>query len=543
MTDLMDAVRAMSSLPTRNYTTRLHNKARMNPRAEELRDYISEYPKWPPDDPDPNSFYMDGVNIPELLERFSDSTLVGALDNVDDYRDKYDFASSVNPANAKQNFLKAITRLTSYCYGEHINRTLRERRMPDLRELSRKSGFPDYMKETLLSDRFIRANILTDLLRGDHVFGLVMLYILDYMRHGPHDMPAHDNDYWNRPSQDVVGSWSWIIWESTAANSESRTDDLVQFCGKLSTLSMLPVKLNETPRPQPLFTSISTLYDQITNETWLKNIKKPASMTTPYVQEIQRSIDRLEVYQNIVNQWESDGNIMRNTWQGTAFPSWQNAMGQALAHQYTVPADNNTVIFTGRPVHQWLTNGWAGEQYFNDPNWWRMFMSFPPDNQEYVDNGSCFRPGTQITLNNGTTAIENVKEWDRVLTLAEPEQYGIVSDETVTHNIEVPLIGFSKTAYAFKSCETIVLTSLGTDSETPFATPAHVFYTTTGLRAVDPDAAMRENPWAKIGHLSVGHVLYRLREGTGRAYDTQEIRSISKTSATLRTVHGIHLRE
>ena len=82
-----------------------------------------------------------------------------------------------------------------------------------------------------------------------------------------------------------------------------------------------------------------------------------------------------------------------------------------------------------------------------------------------------------------------------------------------------------------------------TDGETPFATPAHVFHTTTGLRAVEPRAAMRENPWAKVGHLAVGHVLYRLREGDCRKYDTVEIRSIHRTGVVSRTVHGIHLRQ
>ena len=73
-----------------------------------------------------------------------------------------------------------------------------------------------------------------------------------------------------------------------------------------------------------------------------------------------------------------------------------------------------------------------------------MFISQPPYNREYINNGSCFRVGTQIALADGAVAIENLKEWDQVLTLAEPEQYGTVSDETVRHDIPVALIGFSK---------------------------------------------------------------------------------------------------
>lgn len=71
-------------------------------------------------------------------------------------------------------------------------------------------------------------------------------------------------------------------------------------------------------------------------------------------------------------------------------------------------------------------------------------MSRPPYNREYYSTGSCFRAGTKIATNSGVAMIENLKEWDRVLTLAEPEQYGEVSNETVMHRIEVALIGFSK---------------------------------------------------------------------------------------------------
>ena len=94
-----------------------------------------------------------------------------------------------------------------------------------------------------------------------------------------------------------------------------------------------------------------------------------------------------------------------------------------------------------------MKSGFGYEEYSSGGNRpWRMFRSWPNDNRELVGGGgSCFRAGTKITLADGKTAkIEELSEWDRILTLAEPEQYGVMSDERVSHHIDVPLVGFSK---------------------------------------------------------------------------------------------------
>ena len=94
--DLIQAIQGMARLPVRDYGRRLHNKARSNPMAEELSPYITEEPRFPQDDPNANNQYMDGVHIRDLLGRFANANLVGALGNVESSRDKYNFASSVN---------------------------------------------------------------------------------------------------------------------------------------------------------------------------------------------------------------------------------------------------------------------------------------------------------------------------------------------------------------------------------------------------------------------------------------------------------------
>lgn len=71
-----------------------------------------------------------------------------------------------------------------------------------------------------------------------------------------------------------------------------------------------------------------------------------------------------------------------------------------------------------------------------------------------------------------------------------------------------------------------MLTRLFSDGEVPWIVSSHVFHTSTGPRAVDPDAAQQFNPSRRIGRLAVGHVIYHLE---GNEYKTVEIRSIEQT--------------
>ncbi|KAI1026350.1 hypothetical protein LB503_012840 [Fusarium chuoi] len=81
------------------------------------------------------------------------------------------------------------------------------------------------------------------------------------------------------------------------------------------------------------------------------------------------------------------------------------------------------------------------------------------------------------------------------------------------------------------------------DNEAPFFTAGHVFHTTTGLRALDAELAMKENPWAEVGRLSAGHILYRLGKD-GRTYGQVPVLDINwRQMPEVTEVYGVHLRE
>ncbi|KAI6758743.1 hypothetical protein HG530_010983 [Fusarium avenaceum] len=141
----------------------------------------------------------------------------------------------------------------------------------------------------------------------------------------------------------------------------------------------------------------------------------------------------------------------------------------------------------------------------------------------YNEGMDGFVAGTVIQTEKGNETIENVAENTRVLTRAgESQQWGVRSDEVVMAPASDFLFSFN-----------------GGD---PFFTAGQPFYTTTGIRAINPALALRQNPWLEIGRLTIGHVLLRLN-ATKTSYETEEIKSIMPSQNEGANVYGLHFRE
>lgn len=134
-----------------------------------------------------------------------------------------------------------------------------------------------------------------------------------------------------------------------------------------------------------------------------------------------------------------------------------------------------------------------------------------------------FVAGTVVETMMGKESIENIGENSSVLTRAgETQQWGLRSDEVV-------MVPTSDYLYSFN----------GND---PFFTAGQPFYTTTGIRAIDPEFARRQNPWLDVGILKIGHVLLRLN-ATNTSYEPEEIRSFMNSQSEGGNVYGLHFRE
>ncbi|KAF4440843.1 hypothetical protein FACUT_3161 [Fusarium acutatum] len=132
--------------------------------------------------------------------------------------------------------------------------------------------------------------------------------------------------------------------------------------------------------------------------------------------------------------------------------------------------------------------------------------------------------GYHLLLEEFKKAVEDLEDNDWVLAYGANDEWGLVSDERVVIPADSLII------YGF-------------NDEAPFFTAGHVFHTTTGLQALDAELAMKENPWAEVGRLSVGHIRYRLGKD-GRTYDQVPILDINwRQLPEVTEVYGVHLRE
>ncbi|KAM3064941.1 hypothetical protein ACMFMF_011557 [Clarireedia jacksonii] len=141
--------------------------------------------------------------------------------------------------------------------------------------------------------------------------------------------------------------------------------------------------------------------------------------------------------------------------------------------------------------------------------------------------GGCFRSGTKVLTRDGHEVdIENVTEGLQVLTRAGKQpQWGICSDEVVYQDS-----GTEETH-----------TLWGINDDVPFFTASHVFHTTTGLRAIDPLGARKENPWVDVGTLQAGHILYHTKDG--KSYEKVHVHRLRGATTSVDRVYGLHLRE
>lgn len=149
----------------------------------------------------------------------------------------------------------------------------------------------------------------------------------------------------------------------------------------------------------------------------------------------------------------------------------------------------------------------------------------PQDNTTPAPQPSCFVPGTLIWTSSGQVPIESLQENMTILTrgaesAGSMQQWGTASDEVVQQKAPQTLYSFNGGA--------------------AFVTAGHVFFTTTGQRAISPALAKAENPWMDPGQLQIGHKLLHTEDG--HTYQLISIDSIDAHDSNVEHVYGVHLR-
>ena len=135
-----------------------------------------------------------------------------------------------------------------------------------------------------------------------------------------------------------------------------------------------------------------------------------------------------------------------------------------------------------------------------------------------------FRPGTQLLILGGSKRIEDLQEGDQVLTQGgrNPE-WGWCSDKKTIHSTTT------------SNDRRILL--WGFNDEQPFFSANQVFHTSTGLRALDPYAAMKDNSSLQVGRLEIGHCFFRTTDGVN--YEHVCINSFYSSEAGCSSTYGV----
>ncbi|KAH6880531.1 hypothetical protein B0T10DRAFT_609611 [Thelonectria olida] len=523
--EFLDALKSIKPFPNQDFINRLYNKARL---VQNVNIFQNGLQPQPPYGDDPDGPEIDGVDVSDHLALLAEHAAVKGLARFDPGTDKHSLRSCANTDNAEVVANALFSQTSTMLFSEHINWSLRDGGSPDLKALRQNASFVGDLEDRLKSPHFVAGAIRQDLANHDHTYTTSLLFVYDYVHLGPGFTPHLDGEFTNAPSGQLVSNWIEPLFEDiddetravvsmTLAKATSLVHALTNEVGQVGQVdnlvrirAMTAIGLLSQERIDPLNDSLQKLQEQ-DNGTW----------------------------QSIASQnkalWDNTENTWANAVSSIATQSTQNTeetsndgeqFGEGMLLGLTFGAvyhqNWRETTVTGQQVADWINQG---HRQFSS-----LFNADAPsvtDIRDYSTNGgppkSCFVAGTQVATENGSVAIEHITEGTHILTRAGPNTYGVASDEDVVVPLQTTLL-------------------CGINGDKPFFTAGHVFHTTSGLKAVNPNAAKLDNPWLEVGRLGPGHILYRL-SANGNSYDQIEVKTINREQVEGGHVYGVHLRE
>ncbi|KAI0886716.1 uncharacterized protein GGS22DRAFT_116844 [Annulohypoxylon maeteangense] len=514
---LVNDMKTLERLPIGDFCNRLHNKSRYNYNVRGLFKYIPGSPDYPPesDQDDWHSQILDGLDRAYVyLGLLANFSVANAIDNLSGIPDPHGYKYWVLSDHVTVRYGEVMTMLMAYCLGEHINTHLAKLghlTLKDLIDLDKDGGadgnttFHEYMRDRMEDDDFIDGEIMVDQNNKDHLFSISLLFIVDYLIYQPGNLPGYADGYIERPSNQILQHWSTNIWNSHIQDDDSKTDDLVEFCGKLSTISFAPSTPYNLAQPTPTFTVLKAFYDMVTDTSRKQN----GSSSTEYVNAVHSSIDRLQAKEDVINEWKTHCEELADNFRTLQSDRWQQGIDKAFS------------VSDYDGIHEWALSAHDDDESYETAPYYQCFYGNPP---EPWPNGtrfsSSFTKDTDIQLENqATLPVQELRNEGRILSSGFPPRYVRVGAATQTRR-HTALVGFN--------------------GGVPFTTTSQVFMTPTGLRAVDPRAANSINPFQRIQPLDVGHCIYQIQ---GESYQVVEIKSIECTKHGIQTLYGLSAQE
>ncbi|KAI9148412.1 hypothetical protein HJFPF1_12244 [Paramyrothecium foliicola] len=465
---------------------------------------------------------FDGQDRWNEVQRLGDSSMAYVMSKIDD---PWGFKNLCNTAAATDVHNDIIDSLMPSLYAEHINRHLWTKGIESLHKLRSNPTVIDQFKAKVTSDLFDPFGRRTDL-----QYAMTLLFVYEYFCHGPGYRA--NRDPLRISSLPVIEKWS-----SKLANSNDNSQlKLAKYCfltggvfspqGRASTtVQDTRVALESIPAGD---TSVSG-FRQL-----LANPDSASGSGTIFDERLLNEFGGIS--RNVWNKWRSilDDQSTSTFWQSgiRSALSASDTIKQPFGPNFSIVTMTTTTVTHAPNLESWCAAR-AGQSYMSQTSVEQLknkesvtrpidvFDPAIPDNVGPPLVITCFIADTQILTDTGNVPIQDLREGDRVCTRLEPTQWGVRSCEVVESPAPKMIHGFN--------------------DEPAFFTAGHVFHTTTGLRALRPDAALAENPWLECGQLSVGDQLLRI--GADSKYETVPIRAITSEEMTGKFVYGVHLHE
>ncbi|KAB8291299.1 hypothetical protein EYC80_009985 [Monilinia laxa] len=440
------------------------------------------------------SWLIDIFAIPDLFSKVSVPAVSGGISSVGDKYDSSEHLKQyVSSDNSKTRYLEVLTNLMGFCLGEHISRELKSQGTLTIDDLWHCGDFQDFCLQAVTKESFIMNEIRTDMARGDHLFSIAWLMIADYMQDRDHvyrTVPSGSNiEFEAKASCQTLHKWSYTLWANEGKGNQARMDDIVKFCGRVATIGLCPPNATTNlQQPAPTWTVTKAFYSSGFS----------LFSDNDYDKELQDSLDRLQDQEDIVNEWHSYCLALTNAWESEIVPYWNTGMYRAFADKQFELIKIWEVLACGDQENF----GW-GMNY--------LPVTGEPNLTSYRFLENIILPGTKITLSDGASRpIEALSLGDEILACKDLKTSVPAFRRPIRQSLKTDLIGFN--------------------GEVPWALSSQVFHTTTGLRAIDPEAAQTLNPYHRIGKLAIGHLLFRLQ---ANEYVTVEIKSIDRAKQCL----------
>ncbi|KAL7946860.1 hypothetical protein V8C42DRAFT_364147 [Trichoderma barbatum] len=510
-----------------------------------------------------NSLYRDMRNnhqqFRDNVERLGAASLAMGMSSLPG--DEYGFSASANRGKAIPTANSSLTNIVPFLIEAHIDNELNKAALAQLRHLANNDRFKQIYIE-MLSSEAVQFTIEEDssLPFGGSNYRSNLLYVYEYFRTGstpylhgsvPNTGEAHQS------FADIVKTWLKQIQAPTESATfsevfnrvlaaqthtqapESAVKDWSKFTQHLMEI-VLPTDIIYLPNmdmasgmPYLAETVLSSVAPELMQNQAIKSkiLTSIPQQTLSFAQEIwidwekETTILGQAAYRSI--QTDTIGEAFRGSvWQGADLPE---ASHMVRDHQFGVAI--SAAQIRCKDVDVWnrrdgklrpaedtrYSAGVVHESKHDGVRFWQEDLEKQPP--------SCFLAGTFVHTHDGSRPIETLQENDRVLTRADTGEWGVVSDERV----QIP-------------CKDGVVTVYGINDEPAFFTPNHPFVDKFGLvRAIDPAAAHRENPWLEVGTLKVGHVLLRTTDGV--TYEEVPIHTLKRAEVAVDYVYGVHLRE